>query len=346
MAIAEGGIMRIAFTAFLSLAAMLTSAVRAADAAWQNVSDPTVQKLTDAGVKLPWPGETAGVAVDPSTGDVFMIVTGQGVWKSSDRGKTFARCDDGEVGGRCETSYSINADPDGGGRLAFFMLDGKCALTLDGGKTWQAMKDVGRNWDYAAVDWAGGARHIFAMRHESGGEIYLSHDAGKSWKMIGKDAKFGACGIFGENVLVTTKGSGILRSTDGGENWAPAAGDFTPIGRVVKIFQGTAYWIAKEGIITSKDQGATWTLVGKPAPEASLGPWFKDSKHFVVAGKKGIFETLDAGETWTAVAPLPEKFDVPQPGWFSNVAWDPKGDVFYASRMSKPTFRWERRAGP
>jgi photosystem II stability/assembly factor-like uncharacterized protein len=325
--------------------ACLTLAVvaRAADKGqWVNVSDPIVQKLTADGVKLPWPGETAGVAVDPSSGDLFMIVTGQGVWKSSDRGATFARCDGGTVGGRCETSYSINVDPDGGGHLAFFMLDGKCALTLDGGKTWQAMKDVGRNWDYAAVDWASGAKHIFAMRHESGGEIYLSHDGGKSWKMIGKDAKFGATGIFGESTLVTTKGAGILRSTDGGENWTAAKGDFTPVGRVVKVFKGTAYWLAKEGILTSKDQGATWTLMGKPAPEASLGPWLKDEKSIAVAGKKGIYQTADGGETWTLAAALPEKFDVPMPGWFSNVGWDPKGDVFYASKMSKPTFRWEK----
>ena len=53
-------------------------------------------------------------------------------------------------------------------------------------------------------------------------------------------------------------------------------------------------------------------------------------------------ETLDAGQTWKPVAPLPEGFSVPQPGWFVNWAWDPKGDVFYASQMGKPTFRWER----
>src|SRR5205807_8488947 len=156
--------------------------------------------------------ETAGVTVDPSTGDVFMIVTGQGVWKSSDHGATFARCDDGKVGGRCETGFSLNADPDGQ-HIACFMLDGKCAMTLDGGKTWQPMKDVGRNWDYAAVDWANGGKNIFAMRHESGGEIYLSNDSGKSWKKNGKDEKFAAAGIFGDKIPVTTKGDGGLRST-------------------------------------------------------------------------------------------------------------------------------------
>src|SRR5436305_3529103 len=114
MAIAEGGIMRGAFAAVLSLAALTCIPTRAAGPAWEDVSGPSGRKLTDAGVKLPWPGEAAGVAVDSASGEVFMSVTGQGVWKSSDHGKTFARCDEGKVGGRCETSYSINADPDGG----------------------------------------------------------------------------------------------------------------------------------------------------------------------------------------------------------------------------------------
>src|SRR5678815_4798042 len=77
------------------------SAEEKTDASWVDVSSKIVQKLADAGQKTAWPGETAGVAVDPTSGDVYMIVTGQGVWKSTDTGKTFARVDGGKVGGRC-----------------------------------------------------------------------------------------------------------------------------------------------------------------------------------------------------------------------------------------------------
>src|SRR5678816_2738848 len=104
--------------------------------------------------KLDWPYQTAGVACDPVNGEVFLVLPGQGIWKSADRGATFARVDGGAVGGRSETSFALNVDP-AGSRLACFMLDGKCALTSDGGKTWQPMADLGRNWDYAAVDWTG-----------------------------------------------------------------------------------------------------------------------------------------------------------------------------------------------
>src|SRR5688572_24264059 len=39
-----------------------------------------------AQVKPGYPGKTAGVAVDPATGDVYMVVPDQGLWKSSDQG--------------------------------------------------------------------------------------------------------------------------------------------------------------------------------------------------------------------------------------------------------------------
>jgi hypothetical protein len=38
--------------------------------------------------------------------------------------------------------------------MACSMLDGKCAWSGDSGQTWNAFTDVGRNWDYAAVDWS------------------------------------------------------------------------------------------------------------------------------------------------------------------------------------------------
>ncbi len=316
------------------------------DAHWVEISSSLVKQLADAGQKTAWPGETAGVAVDPSTGDVFMIVTGLGVWKSADMGKTFARVDGGKVGGRCETSFSLNADP-AGKRLACFMLDGKCAWSGDSGRTWTAFTDVGRNWDYAAVDWsADGVKTIFAALHESGGQVMFSADGGKTWSQLFKDAEFdrtGGLGIFDEKTLVyTQKGKGIQRSTDAGQTWTQSA-DREPIGRLVNISRGKAYWLAKEGLLVSADKGATWNVQGTTV-EASIGPYFdpRNDKRMVVAGAKGIFQTDDGGAVWKLVARLPAGFEkLPKAGWFTNVAWDPVHNVFYVSHMGKPTYRFE-----
>lgn len=309
---------------------------------WTEISGPVLQKLQDENKKIDWPGMTAGVAVDPASGDVYMVVPGQGLWKSGDQGATFARTDEGTVGGRCETGYALQVDPEGK-RLACFMLDGKCAMTSDGGRTWTPFTGLGRNWDYAAVDWsADPVKTIFGARHEVGGEVYLSSDAGKSWTMLFKEMEYdrsGGLGLFDDKTLVYTfKGKGIQRSTDAGKTWAQVS-DLEPWGRVVRVRKGVGYWLSRDGLLVSRDKGATWAKQGT-AVDATIGPMFdpKDEKRFAAAGAKGIFVTADSGETWKKVGPLPEKFSMPKAGWFANVDWDPARNVFYASQMGKGTF--------
>lgn len=158
-----------------------------------------------------------------------------------------------------------------------------------------------------------------------------------------KQAEFdknGGLGIFDAKTLVyTQKGGGIQRSTDAGQNWTKVS-DFQPTGRVVRILKGTAYWLAADGILVSKDQGATWAHQGT-AVDATIGPMLdpKNDKHMAAAGMKGIFETTDGGETWKQVGKLPPGFSMPKAGWFANVAWDPASGTFYASQMGKPTYK-------
>lgn len=323
------------------------SADREADAEWVDVSSSIVQDLANAGQETAWPGETAGVAVDPVSGDVYMIVTGQGIWKSTDMAKSFTRVDGGKVGGRCETSFSLNLDG-GSSRLACFMLDGNCAWSGDGGQSWTSFTDVGRNWDFAAVDWSTDeVKTIFAALHESGGQVLFSNDGGETWNKLFKDAEFdrsGGLGVFDAKTLVYTQnGKGIQRSIDAGRSWTKVS-DREPIGRVVKFREGNAYWLAKEGLLVSADQGNTWNIQGT-AVEASIGPYFdpRNDQRIVVAGEQGIFQTNDGGESWKLVARLPAGFEkLPKAGWFTNVAWDPVHDVFYASHMGKPTYRLDR----
>src|SRR5678816_4405869 len=69
---------------------------------WTNISDPVTSQ-----VKPGYAGPTAGVVVDRASGDVFMVVNDQGLWRSGDHGPTFVRCDSGTIGGRCETGWAL-----------------------------------------------------------------------------------------------------------------------------------------------------------------------------------------------------------------------------------------------
>jgi acetyl esterase/lipase len=304
---------------------------------WVAISESVTSK-----VEAKWPGLAAGIAVDPASGEVYMAVSGVGLWKSKDRGATFEQVDGGNVGGRCETGAAISVDPMGGGRLAFFQLDGKSAWTPDGGRTWHPSNDKSRGFDFVAVDWTDPrARRMFGVRHESGEVGLLSEDAGATWKELGKGFK--SFGVFDFDTLVTDRGEGIERSTDGGATWKKVS-DLKPSGRIMALYRGAGYWLNEQGLLVSKDQGATWAQQGG-AVSGWFGPYFgRDERHMVVVGKEGFHETTDGGASWKLAAPPPDVKDFHGP-WYPNYAWDWQADIFYASKMGKPAYRFERSAG-
>jgi hypothetical protein len=62
----------------------------------------------------------------------------------------------------------------------------------------------------------------------------------------------------------------------------------------------------------------------------------------LVVGKDGVYQTANGGQEWERAAPLPPECIVTIPGWFLNFGWDPHADIFYASRMGKPAYKYQR----
>lgn len=301
----------------------------AAKETWTPISDSVL-----AQVKPGYPGKTAGVTVDPATGDVYMVVPDQGLWKSTDHGATFARIDDKKIGGRCETGFALNFDP-AGKRLMCFMIYGSSAWTNDSGKTWTASKTS--HLDFGAVDWSETGKCFLALRHEAGGMLTFTTDAGQTWRDLQKG--FSHVGVFNEKILVASRGKGIVRSDDSGATWTDVS-DITPAANVLRVRDGVGYWPSDKGLLISRDQGKTWKVEGAPLA-CVVGPmWGKSADHMIVVAKDGFHETKDAGKIWQRVAPLPDGFKVGGVG--PNYAWDPIHDIFYASSMGKETLKFER----
>lgn len=318
---------------------------------WVDISEPVTSQLVKDGKKIGYPGLTAGVAVDPSTGEVFMVVCDQGLWKSADKGASFTRVDGGKIGGRCETGYALIPDP-AGKRMACFMIYGACASTEDAGKSWTGWKT--NHLDFGAVDWDDTGKAFLGFRHESGGVLCLSTDGGASWanlgragedkKIVKEDRDYKGLGMFDAKTLMATRGDGFLRSVDGGASWKPATFEgglekVKPAAPIMLLRKGVGYWCTDKGILVSRTKGETWTRLSEI--KAVFGPYFgKDDSHMVVVTKEGFQESKDGGKTWKMAAPLPKGFNVGLVG--PNYAWDPVNDLFYASAMGKATYRFTR----
>src|SRR5260221_8311601 len=133
---------------------------------------PVVRESTDKEKTIAWP--RAAVGADEVMGDVYMVTPKEGIWRSTDGGAQFVRLDDGGVTGSCATSSALNFDP-AGRRVACFMLDGSCALSVDQGKSWRVSRSAGRSWEFGTVDWHVAEPKTFvAMSHDAGGEVALS----------------------------------------------------------------------------------------------------------------------------------------------------------------------------
>jgi hypothetical protein len=305
---------------------------------WQNISDAVTSQ-----VKPGYAGPTAGVIVDRTNGNVFMVVNDQGLWKSSDHGTTFTRCDGSAIGGRCETGWGLQANPAGQG-LACFMIYGDSAITADDGAAWTKFKSTQggprpTHFDFGSVDWADSGKRFLALRHESGGLLTTSDDGGASWKDL--DKGFSGLAVVDHTTFLATKekDAGIFRSTDTGATWTLVYSDATPSAGTPVVFEGGVYWPSGKSLLVSHDKGASWSVLAGAA-DAAYGPYFDTANHLVVAGKSGFSETKDGGKTWQWAAPLPPGFTIKRVG--PNYSWDPKADIFYASAMTKPTFKYER----
>ena len=319
-------------TIALGWLAVCVATISLSAAEWVSISDTVTNGLSKPGTY----GPTAGVAVDRANGNVFMVVSDYGMWRSGDHGKTFTRVDDKTIGGRCETGWALQMDP-AGGRMFAFMIYGSSAMTTDGGKTWAKSKLS--HLDFGGVDWEDTGKRLLAHRHESGGMLATSDDGGATWRDLEKG--FLNCGVLDRNTFVATKAKekGIWRSTDAGATWTEVSTNTPPAGTPT-MFKGVAYWPMGKSILTSKDKGATWTDLGPPV-DAMFGPMFgRDASHLVVVGKSGFQESKDGGKTWQSAAPLPPGFTVNRVG--PNYAWDHQANIFYASSMSKHTFKFQR----
>ena len=262
------------------------------------------------------------IAEHPSNPDILFLGTLGGVYKTTDRGRTWQEMRNG-FPPVSDNSHSVQIS--------------KFAFAPDN-----------PNVLYAAV---GQPRTCQGAR----GEVWRSDDGGETWRMIVKDGLAKDVNLFDLAIdasnaarLLAATNKGLFRSEDGGETWTPsneglpshlrtrhlAWSPSAPNVVYVTLRQkgGEAPWSA--GVYRSDDGGRTWQprsnglkqLAGKPGSNDQLCTWTDclavDPRNPDVVWTggatwwyTGVYGTTDGGLSWKRA------FPVERPGWITF--WGP-----------------------
>ncbi|MDB5310348.1 MAG: BNR/Asp-box repeat protein [Gemmataceae bacterium] len=307
---------------------------------WKPVTAELVAK------EKPGYGGLSGVVVDHATGHLFVDLSDRGVFRSTDRGKTWERLGKDVIKGRTETPGSFQIDPAGKTKRLLLpsVYGGPIAVGSAAEGGWRVLDKASVHVDWCAADWTDpDLKFLLTLKHESGGLLLVSRDGGKTFAEHGKG--YGPAWAFDADTAVVAalktrdrpKG-GLLRTTDGGKTFSPA-GDYAPVS-LPRWHAGALYWLADGVLIKTADKGGTWEKLSA-VKDGRFGPVSgKDGKHLFVLTGAGVVESTDGGATWSAPIAVPKELK-----GVSALTWleyDPVGDVVYVMKMGSELYALPR----
>jgi photosystem II stability/assembly factor-like uncharacterized protein len=294
-----------------------------------------------------------GVAGHPNT--FYFGSVGGGVWKTDNSGRTWTPIFDAEPVG---SIGAIGAAPSNPSVIYVGTGEADMRSQISYGNGMYKSTDAGKTWTHIGLDdtrqigrvivdprnpeivFVAALGHTYGANPDRG--VFRSTDGGATWKkVLYKGDSIGAIDLAFDPrdsrtiyaSLWNTRrppwsiyppsygpGSGIFKSTDGGDNWQPLANGL-PTERVGRIGLAVApsnatviYAIidAKEGgLYRSENAGASWTKMSGDARIWGRGWYFchvvadpRDPDTLYVSNTS-VYRSRDAGKSWTAIKGAP-----------------------------------------
>ncbi|MBY0536038.1 MAG: hypothetical protein K2P88_09320 [Chitinophagaceae bacterium] len=279
----------------------------------------------------PWRGGRSGAVTGSykSKNTFYFGATGGGIWKTTDGGSNWKNISDKYFGGTMGAVTVAPSDEnilyvgEGENTMRGNVAEGLGGMwkSEDGGRTWKniGLKDarhivriIVHPRDPNTV-WVASMGHLFGPNEERG--VYKTTDGGKTWKRtLFVNSQTGASDLVldpnnpsimyaGTWRLIRTpyslesggEGSGLWRSTDGGETWSNIS--------------------AKKGL-----PKGIWGIVG-----VAIAPSNTDKIYAIIENAGGgLFVSADGGETWTLTS---SDNNIRQRAWYyTKVFVDPKNE--------------------
>ncbi len=310
----------------------------------------TWENLSDGFFKV---GTIGAVAVAESDPNVIYVGTGEspirgvttshgdGVWKSTDAGRTWKH-----IGLEASGQISrIKINPQNSA-IAYIAVQGQIwgpneergiFRTGDGGASWEHVLQVGPSTGasdlamdptnprilYAAM-WNHGRKPWFIHSGGTDGGIYKSIDGGDSWEKLGGGLPE-MIGKIGVDVSASNpdrlyaiveaehEKGGLYRSEDAGKTWVLINGHRVLHSRARYYIHITAdpvdedtVYVMNVPMMKSVDGGKSWEKMKLPHGDHHdhwINP--KDSRNMINANDGGATITFDGGETWSSIMNQP-----------------------------------------
>lgn len=303
---------------------------------WRNVSDGFFESASIGAMRVaPADHDTIYVGTG-SDGLRSNVITGRGMYKSTDAGRTWSFIglrNAGQIG-------AVEIHP-GDANLVYVAVIGQAFgkseergvyRTKDGGVTWDRIKFV--NEHAGCVDLAmdpTNPRILYATfwrilrtpySLESGGEgstLWKSADGGESWTELtgNRGLPKGTLGIMGITVspsnpdnlycIIEAEKGGVFRSRDGGKTWRETNNERSLRQRAwyyTRIFADPqdedVVYVLNVGFHRSKDGGRTFGRISVPHGD-NHDLWIDpaDPKRMIQSNDGGANVSFDGGRTWT-----------------------------------------------
>jgi len=306
-------------------------------------------------------GRTVAIAGIPDQPSVYyMAAVNGGIWKTDDAGRTWQPIFDGESSGSVGALALAPSNPEiiyaGSGeglQRPDLAVGNGMYKSSDGGKTWKhlGLRDA-QQIAQIIVDprdpnrvFVAAVGHPYGPNAERG--VFRSTDGGETWqKVLYRDENTGAADIAfdpsdsrtiyaalwaarvapweirsGESFVIP--GSGLYKSTDGGDTWRPltkglpgAEQRLARIGIAVSPSHPQRMYASVEarqnpGVYRSDDAGETWTLVNGDRRIGGRGPGAMgiavapDDPDTVYIANTSTWRSTDGGKTFTAIKGAP-----------------------------------------